>query len=284
MKPTTGLGKGLSAIFATEEQNTPALGAVSSQIELALVDANPSQPRTAFDAEALAELAASIARLGIIQPITVRATEGGRYQIVSGERRTRAARQAGLKTIPAYVREVGDDELLEMALVENVQREELDAIEIALSLQRLTAELGLTQEALSQSVGKRRSTVANYLRLLTLDEEVQAAVRAGKISMGHARTLVVVEGAERQRELLAEILKRDLSVRAAEALVKGPAPKRSAKAAAKVGLTDYTARLAEHLGTKGVKVESNERGAGKITLRFASKRELDELVARIEGK
>lgn len=283
MKPSTGLGKGLSAIFATEEQNTPTLGAVGSEIELKLIDANPGQPRVAFDQEALEELSASIGRLGLIQPITVRSTDGGRFQIISGERRFRAAKQAGLKTIPAYVREVGDDKLLEMALVENVQREELDAIEIALSLHRLTEELGLTQEALSQSVGKRRSTVANYLRLLSLDEEVQAAVRARQISMGHARALVGVDSNERQRELLTQIIKNDLSVRAAEALVQSK-PKSVAPRPTSQKLSDYTVRLAEHLGSKGVTVESNERGAGKITLRFASKRELDELVARIEGK
>lgn len=283
MKPNTGLGKGLSAIFATEEQNTPTMGAVSSEIELRLIDANPGQPRTGFDTEALNELAASIGRLGLIQPITVRSIDGGRYQIVSGERRFRAAKQAGLKAIPAYVRQVGDDELLEMALVENVQREELDAIEIALSLHRLTSELGLTQEALSQSVGKRRSTVANYLRLLTLTEEVQAAVRTHSISMGHARALVGVESPERQRELLAQIIKNDWSVRAVEALVKSTPKAQTPKPKAQK-LTEYATRLTQHLGAKAVKVEANERGAGTITLRFASKRELDELVARIEGK
>lgn len=283
MKPNTGLGKGLSAIFATEEQNTPSLGAIRSEIELRLIDANTAQPRTAFDAEALNELAASIERLGLIQPITVRATDGGRYQIISGERRYRAAKQAGLKAIPAYVRQVGDDQLLEMALVENVQREELDAIEIALSLHRLTSELGLTQEALSLSVGKRRSTVANYLRLLTLTEEVQAAVRSHQISMGHARALVGIASEDRQRELLAQMIKQELSVRAVEALVKST-PKPQLPTPKPQQLTTYATRINEQLGTKGAKVEANERGAGKITLRFGSKRELEELIARIEGK
>lgn len=283
MKPT-GLGKGLSAIFETEDHNTPALGSVSSEVELARIVANPSQPRTSFDEVALDELASSIKRLGVIQPITLRETGGGKYQIISGERRFRASKLAGLTSIPAYVRTVGDEQLLEMALVENIQREELDAIEIALSLSRLTGELGLTQDALSQSVGKRRSTVANYLRLLTLAEEVQAAVRSATITMGHARALAGVESHDKQRELLVKIVKEELSVRATELLVKTAPEKALPVKVKKVAMTDYSSRLQSVLDIKRVVVEANERGVGRITLPFASQRELEAIIAKIENK
>lgn len=283
MKPT-GLGKGLSAIFETEEHNTPSLGSVSSEVELKRIEANPSQPRTSFDAQALDELAASIGRLGVIQPITLREVASSKYQIISGERRFRAAKIAGLTSIPAYVRTVGDEQVLEMALVENIQREELDAIEIALSLNRLTSELGLTQEALSQSVGKRRSTVANYLRLLTLAEEVQAAVKGGQITMGHARALASSDDHQMQRELLEKVIKGELSVRETESLVSNPKTKTEVKQKArKVSLTDYSSRLGAVLDMKKVKVEANERGAGRITLAFGSQAELQRIVDLIEG-
>lgn len=283
MKPT-GLGKGLSAIFETEEHNTPSLGSVSSEVELTRIEANPSQPRTSFDAQALDELAASIARLGVIQPITLREVKDGKYQIISGERRFRAAKIAGLTSIPAYVRTVGDEQVLEMALVENIQREELDAIEIALSLNRLTSELGLTQEALSQSVGKRRSTVANYLRLLTLAEEVQAAVKGGLITMGHARALASSDDHQAQREFLEKVIKGELSVRETENLVSKPKTKVEIKQKARnVSLTDYSSRLGAVLDMKKVKVEANDRGAGRITLSFGSQAELQRIVDMIEG-
>lgn len=282
MKPT-GLGKGLSAIFETEGNNTPSMGSKSSEIELVLIEANPNQPRTSFDAEALGELASSIKRLGVIQPITLRAEKSGKYQIISGERRFRAAKLAGLTSIPAYVREVGDEQLLEMALVENIQREELDAIEIALSLKRLTEELGLTQDALSQSVGKRRSTVANYLRLLSLSEDVQAAVRAGKITMGHARALVVVENHDQQRAILDQIISGELSVRATEILVSKPKTDKLPKAK-KLTMKDMSSRLMAVLPCKRIKVESNEKGAGKITVSFASAKELEAIISQIEQK
>ncbi|MEF9949968.1 MAG: ParB/RepB/Spo0J family partition protein [Mucinivorans sp.] len=278
-----GLGKGLSAIFETEDHNTPTLGSVSSEVELSAIDVNPSQPRTSFDSQALEELAASIARLGVIQPITLRQSADGRYQIVSGERRFRASKLAGLTSVPAYIRTVGDEQLLEMALVENIQREELDAIEIALSLSRLVNELGLTQEALSASVGKRRSTVANYLRLLTLDETVQAAVRCGQITMGHARALVGVENHKTQCELLERIVKNELSVRAVEELVREPA-KTVPQKAKKIKLTTYSDRLSEVLGTKKIKVEASDRGVGRITLNFTSTAELERIIEKIENK
>lgn len=281
MKPT-GLGKGLSAIFETEGQNSRTMGSVSSEIALKRIEANPNQPRTFFDETALVELAESIKRLGVIQPITLRAQSNGQYLIISGERRFRAASMAGLTSIPAYVRTVGDEQLLEMALVENIQREELDAIEIALSLHRLTEELGLTQEALSQSVGKRRSTVANYLRLLTLCEEVQAAVRAGVITMGHARALVVVENHEEQRALLEKIIKGELSVRSTENLIKQP--KATEPKVKRANLSEFSSRLIQVLPTKRVKVEANEKGMGKITMTFTSRKELEAIISKIEGK
>lgn len=283
MKPT-GLGKGLSAIFETEEHNTPSLGSVSSEVELTRIEANPSQPRTSFDAQALDELAISITRLGVIQPITLREVASGNYQIISGERRFRAAKIAGLTSIPAYLRTVGDEQVLEMALVENIQREELDAIEIALSLNRLTSELGLTQEALSQSVGKRRSTVANYLRLLTLAEDVQAAVKGGQITMGHARALASSDDHQMQRELLEKVIKGELSVRETENLVSKPKTKVEIKQKARnISLTDYSSRLGAVLDMKKVKVEANDRGAGRITLSFGSQAELQRIMDMIEG-
>ncbi|WP_418561304.1 ParB/RepB/Spo0J family partition protein, partial [Rikenella microfusus] len=232
MKPkTTGLGKGLGAIFEIEELNIPKQTAASrrdntvADIELARIVPNPGQPRTLFDEEALEELAQSISRLGVIQPITVKRIEnpekdGAEYMIISGERRFRASQIAGLDTIPAYVREANDQTLLEMALVENIQREDLGAIEVALSLQRLIDECSLTQEILAERVGKKRSTIANYIRLLKLPAQIQSALNNDMISMGHARALLGLPGERQQLAMLAKIVKGHLSVRQTELAVQ----------------------------------------------------------------
>ena len=213
------LGRGLSALL----QETPNMNSASDknaekvvgsiiEIELDLIDVNPFQPRTYFDEEALLELANSIKELGVIQPITVRKLAGNKFQLVSGERRYRASKLIGSKTIPAYIRLANDQEMLEMALVENIQRKNLDPIEVALSYQRLIDEIQLTQEELSTRVGKKRSTVANYLRLLKLDPILQTGMRDGFISMGHGRALINVENSDDQLDIYSKIVKNKLSV------------------------------------------------------------------------
>jgi len=225
------LGRGLGALIeeASTTQNTAPAPTTESvlpkselinEIEIEKIVTNPYQPRTHFDEDALNELAASIKELGIIQPITVRKVDDNQYQIISGERRFRASKIAGLKAIPAYVRTADDQGMLEMALVENIQREDLDAIEVAISYQRLVDECSLTQEVLGERVGKKRSTVTNYLRLLKLPAEVQLAIRKRLLSMGHARALVNIDDQELQLDLLRKIIEEDLSVRQIEQLVK----------------------------------------------------------------
>ena len=225
-----GLGRGLDAIFGTDKPNA-ILKPMSEMAEIAIQDIipNPTQPRTQFDEEALEELATSIRQLGVIQPITLRKrNKDGKYIIISGERRFRAASMAGLSSLPAYIREVDDENLHAMALVENIQRQDLNAIEIALGMQRLIQECNLTQDALSERVGKKRSTVSNYMRLLKLPNEVQLALKEGLISMGHAKAIAGVE--ERlQIKLLKRCIKRALSVRQAEELARKLSEKSSAE-------------------------------------------------------
>ena len=219
MKKTTGLGRGLSAILEAENyvDELPAVSRME-EIDIELITPNPKQPRTIFDDDALEELADSIATLGLIQPITVRKESSGKYIIISGERRWRASRLAGRKSIPAYVREADDKELHEMALVENIQRQDLNAMEIAISLQRLIDECGVTQETVAQRVGKKRSTIANYLRLMQLSPEVQAALKANLITMGHAKAIAGVE-VELQPSIVKKVIKKELSVRATEVML-----------------------------------------------------------------
>ncbi len=320
MKPkTTGLGKGLGAIFEIEELNIPKQTAASrrdnsvAELEIARIVANPDQPRTLFDEEALAELAQSIARLGVIQPITVKrldlkqgpeqATEGGaEYMIISGERRYRASQLAGLTTIPAYVREAADDEtLLEMALVENIQREDLGAIEVALSLQRLIDECGLTQERLAERVGKKRSTIANYIRLLKLPAQVQSALNSEMISMGHARALLALPTERQQIGLLARVVKDGLSVRQTEQAVQaataaaGGGKRRSGNSDQAEGgeYPEYYSQLVERLeplvGSRisiKRKATTGKNGetvvSGRITIDFGSDEQVKEILNQLE--
>ena len=217
------LGRGLGALIADAAEEPVTREIVVSAIQelnLADIRPNPFQPRTEFDEEALSELAASIKAIGIVQPITVRAVEEGKYEIIAGERRFRASKLAGLSTIPAYIRKTEDDSLLELALIENIQREDLNAIEVAISYQRLIDECNLTQDGLSERVGKKRASIANYLRLLKLPAQIQLAVRDKKISMGHARAILGVEDPDTQLMIFEQILEYDFSVRKVEEIVR----------------------------------------------------------------
>jgi len=222
------LGRGLSALLndsnstieSANDKNADKVVGTIIEINLDLIDVNPYQPRSYFNEEALRELASSIKELGVIQPITIRKLEGNKFQLVSGERRFRASKLIGNTTIPAYIRIANDQEMLEMALVENIQRKDLDPIEVALSYQRLIDEIDLTQEEMSQRVGKKRSTISNYLRLLKLDPIIQTGMRDGFLSMGHGRALINIENTEDQLGIYEKIISQKLSVRQTEVLVK----------------------------------------------------------------
>lgn len=225
----TGLGRGLNAIFDIDDAitpNTPTEGDKSeglstvNELNISLIDPNPDQPRTNFDSSSIEELSKSIASVGIIQPITVRESNYGRYIIISGERRFKAARMAGLETIPVYIREVNDEKLLEMALVENIQREDLNPIEISLSLNRLLTECNITQEELSSRIGKSRATISNHIRLLKLPASIQAALVDGTLSMGHAKAILSLDDDTLKEEVLKRIISDSLSVRQTEMIVK----------------------------------------------------------------
>lgn len=292
MAKKNALGKGLGALLAdAAEEVKPREGTVSAmQEELRLSDIrpNPHQPRTVFDEEALQELAASIKSIGIVQPITVREAEDGKYEIVAGERRYRAAKMAGLETIPAYIKKVGEESILAMALIENIQREDLNAIEIALSYERLIDECNLTQDALSERVGKKRTTITNYLRLLKLPAPIQLAIKDKKISMGHARAIINIEDPETQNMVFEQILKYDFSVRKVEEIVrelmhpeemKAPKPERKPKS-----IGDYVElqnHLSRYFDTK-VDLKRNDKGRGKIVISFKSDGELERIVALLD--
>ena len=278
-----GLGRGLDAIFGgnIEVKAKP----MSEMIEIKISDIvpNPTQPRTEFDEEALEELADSIRQLGLIQPITVK-RDGEKYIIISGERRWRAAEKAGLECVPAYIREVDDTTLHAMALVENIQREDLNAIEISLGMQRLVEECGLTQEMLAERLGKKRSTVANYLRLLNLPEEIQFAIKSGVISMGHAMVLVGVESKAKQLSLLKRCIKSNLSVRQLEELVRNLS-ERKPKAVSVVDeeYPESYGRLVEYLEkffSQDIAIKRGKSGGGKIVIDFASDKDIEKFVEK----
>jgi ParB family chromosome partitioning protein len=290
------LGRGLGALISDannmpfnrpstyEGQVTPAS---ISEIAIEKIVANPYQPRSTFDQDALAELADSIKTLGLIQPITVRQTESGSYQIISGERRFRAAQIAGLTYIPAYIRKADDQGMLEMAIVENIQRENLDSIEIALSFERLIEECSLTQEQMADRVGKKRATITNYLRLLRLPAEIQLAIRAGKISMGHAKALLAVDNPPKQLKLCNQIIEQDLSVRASEEKAKKiSSPKADKKAPEQTSELDESYfRVIDILGryfNNNVSLKKDEKGGGSITLRFGGDGEIADFLKALE--
>lgn len=282
------LGRGLSALLkdpekdikSVEDENASQLVGTIIALELKSIEVNPFQPRTHFKEESLEELASSIKELGVIQPITVRKIDFNKFQLVSGERRFRASKLLGLPTIPAYVRIANDQESLEMALVENIQRQDLDPIEIALSYQRLLEEIELTQEKMSERVGKKRSTVTNYLRLLKLDPIIQTGMRDGFLSMGHGRALVNIENSKDQIKLYELIVKNGLSVRDTEAAVKKyhsnstkPTQKKSGETA---GYQQDTQALTRRLNTK-VSVVASAKGPGKISIHFKDNETYEQL-------
>lgn len=285
---TTGLGKGLNAIFEIEDHNNPAAHAAVgiTEIELSKIKANPNQPRTLFDQESLEELSESIKRLGVIQPITLKESGQGEYMIISGERRYRASLMAGKSSIAAYVRDAEREQVMEMALVENIQREDLNAMDIAIAMERLIQECNLTQESLSERVGKKRSTVANYMRLLKLAPEVQLAIRGELISMGHARALAGVEGVEKQLSLLDRIIRSGLSVRQAEEIVALAAKPKTTKDKTDKPYPHYYSTLVEGLEKivgPNISIKRNEKGKGQIVIRFSSEKEIQRIIENLNS-
>jgi ParB family chromosome partitioning protein len=278
----SALGRGLGALMEDAELK-PA--ASINEILIDQIETNPFQPRENFDDNALEELANSIRELGIIQPITVRKTKGNKYQLITGERRLRASKIVGLKTIPAYVRLADDQAMLELALVENIQREDLDAIEVAISYQRLIDECSLTQENLSDRVGKKRSTVSNYLRLLKLPAEIQLGIREGLLSMGHARALINIEDETSQLLIYQKVIGDGLSVRQAEQLARSgkvqPAPKKTKKPANSAGYEKLKEQLSRYFSSP-VDFKRNKLGKGSIIIPFASDEELERIIGILD--
>lgn len=285
-------GQGLSALLSsidTEFQENPKevvsqLSSNVAEIPLVQIEVNPFQPRSDFDQEALKELSASIAVHGLIQPITVRRLENEKYQLISGERRMRASLMAGLKSVPAYVRVANDQEMLEMALVENIQRENLNSIEVATTYVRLKEECDLTDEVLADRVGKKRSTITNYLRLLKLPPTIQIGIREDKISMGHAKALLAVNDFGKQLAIYNDILAKGLSVRQVEALTSDKELPSSAKAS-KPGLPEVYQqiqdKLSSHFGTK-IQIKKGEKGKGQIMIPFNSDKDFNRLLDLLE--
>ena len=294
MKKTgLGLGRGLDALIPENEMEIAAKAAINS-IDIALIEANPWQPRTEFDQEQLEELAASIKSVGIIQPLTLRQIDNGRYQIIAGERRYRAAKMCGLDTVPAYIREANDDVMLQLALLENIQRADLNPIEEALSYQRLIDECQLTQEELSDKLAKKRSTIANFLRLLKLPAEIQLGLRNKDISMGHARALSGVDDQDMQVMLYQQIIEMGYSVRQVEDLVKEYNDKEahqdddndddkktfvpSTKKKSNPQYDPLRKKLSDCFGTR-VRFDRSDEGKGKITIPFTSDAELEHILS-----
>lgn len=293
MSKKRALGRGLDAILSSPDTDITSadisgnyvVGAVA-ELELEKIETNPFQPRTEFEELALEELSISIKKQGIIQPVTVRKLGFDRYQLISGERRFRASKLAGLKTIPAYIRVANDEQMLEMALVENIQRENLNAIEIGISYQRLIDECQITQEELSKRVGKNRTTITNFIRLLKLPAEVQIALRTNQISMGHARALINVESTTSQLKILEKIIIHKLSVREVEKLVKellNPLAKLKDKTifVASPAMVEYTNRIEQVLGNK-VQLKAGQEGKGKLIIDFSSEEELRNIMLIID--
>ncbi len=286
------LGRGLSALLNDNNHNIESIVddnaelIVGSIIDLPIekISNNPFQPRTHFNEESIKELSTSIKQLGVIQPVTVRKIKGNKYQLVSGERRLRASELAGLKTIPSYVRLADDIESLEMALVENIQRQDLDPIEIGLSYERLINEIKLTQDQLSERIGKKRSTIANYMRLLKLDPIIQTGIRDRFITMGHGRALVNISDSKLQIELYKKIVKKGLSVREIESLVKNLRDNKTKST--DNYLSPFINQAAEELKTilgTSVSVTSNKQGKGILKINFDSQEELQNILNKVKG-
>lgn len=291
MQKRNVLGRGLDALLdsiSTEEPVATEGSSSINEIELSKITPNPHQPRREFDAAALEELSASIKQLGIIQPITLQQIDADHYQIIVGERRYRASVMAGLSTIPAYVRTVDDENIMTIALVENIQREDLNAIEIALAYQKILDQTQLTQEALSEQIGKKRTTITNYIRLLKLPAEIQLGLKNKQISMGHARALIPVEDPALQLEIFNQIIKHDLSVRKVEEVVR-EASEQKQPATADMPATAFEKEdltiLAEHLSNffnSKVKLKCNDKGKGCITIPFSSEEDLERIMGVLD--
>lgn len=299
MSKKNALGRGLGALIsdASEDKKevlVEAKGANINEIALDDIEVNPFQPRTQFNQDALDELAASISQIGIVQPITVRELSEGMYQIIAGERRYRASKMIGLKKIPAYIRRADDNTMLELALIENIQRENLDAIEVAISYQRLIEECDITQESLGERVGKKRTTVTNYLRLLNLPAEIQMGLRDKLIAMGHARALLGIEDDETQLMLYNQIIKYQFSVRKVEEVVRelnNPAAneelrkKKEEKEANKKLKGDFKelqVKLTDYFSTK-VQLKCSTKGDGKIVIPFTSNEDLERILSVLDS-
>ncbi len=289
-KKPAGLGRGLSALLESADSDNSGSNAISlgsiALIPISNIEANPFQPRTDFEPQALEELAASIGIHGVIQPITVRKMGGDNYQIISGERRTRAAMMSGLTQIPAYIRTANDQGMLEMALIENIQRSELNAIEIALSYQRLIEECSLKQEELGERVGKERSTVTNYLRLLKLPDEIQIGIKEGKISMGHARAMINLPTEEHQMALYLDIIENKMSVRDVESAVKEK-KQNPEKEFGMITGTDWDPeidRITEEFHRRlkaSVHLKNGSKGKGKIVISYKNREDLERILELI---
>ena len=290
------LGRGLSALLkdpendikSAEDKNADKVVGSTIDLDIDSIEINPFQPRTNFNEETLQELAKSIKELGVIQPITVRKLDFNKFQLISGERRLRASKLIGLQTIPAYIRLANDNESLVMALVENIQRHDLEPIEVAISYQRLIEEINLTQEELSERVGKKRSTITNYLRLLKLDPIIQTGMRDGFISMGHGRALINIENQDIQSDIYHKVVTQNLSVRETEALVKNYQDSLKPKSAKPVSGNSFDINedekkvFANYFGTKvDVKVAGN--GKGKITIPFHSEEDFNRILKLINS-
>lgn len=284
------LGRGLDALFSIDEVQTEGSSSIN-EIELAKITVNPNQPRRDFDSVALQELADSIAEIGIIQPVTLRKIDEDQYQLIAGERRFRASQLAGTETIPAYIRTADDENMMEMALIENIQREDLNSVEIALAYQHLIEQYGLTQERLSERVGKKRTTIANYLRLLKLPAPIQMGLKEKRIDMGHARALLTLGDPKLQVKIYEEILEQGYSVRRVEEIVKSLSEGESVKSGGRK-ITPKRAQLPEEFNllrrqlsgffnTK-VQLTCSEKGKGKISIPFNNEEELERIISILD--
>lgn len=283
MAKRNALGKGLGALIEDAGNDQGQHVDAVNEIDISKIDVNPYQPRTNFNEEALGELSSSIKEIGVIQPITVRKINDNKYQLITGERRFRAAKMAGITKIPAFIRVADDQAMLEMALVENIQREDLDAIEVAISYQRLIEECDLTQENLSGRVGKKRATISNYLRLLKLPAEIQLGIRDHKISMGHARALITIDDSEKQLKAYYRIIDEGLSVRKTEEIIRELSQQQTNKKnnKGKPELPEEYKQLKNHLAdyfNTNIDFKRNGNGRGKIIIPFKSDDDLERIM------
>jgi ParB family chromosome partitioning protein len=285
MAKRNALGRGLGALIDDTGLEHIVTADAVNEIYIDRIEANPFQPRSVFNEEALEELARSIKELGIIQPITIRNLDDHKFQLISGERRLRAAQMAGLKKIPAFIRFADDQGMLEMALVENIQREDLDAIEIAISFQRLIEECKLTQESMSERAGKKRSTISNYLRLLKLPAEIQLGIRDKQITMGHARALVNIDNEKTQLNIYYKVIDEELSVRKTEDIIRDVNTPKVNGTKEKVRLPEEYEQLKKHLTEHfdaTIDFKRNNKGSGKIVIPFKSDEDLERIMGIID--